>query len=178
MPIDASHLWRQLALGEDTDPELKEARFRADQVIGPRRDDLADDPADGLAALANGRGERLVLGVTDERRPQGLDPAQLDALADLVTEICSDSVKPPLGLQSVPGVGAGARGRRRRWSSSCRRARRCIVAGRAFPSPGTQETPDGCGEGPPAGAGAGAVGCRRLLGIRPAVHVNDQRADP
>ena len=67
--------------------------------------------ADGLAALANGRGGRLVLGVTDERRPQGLNPAQLDALADLVTEICSDSVKPPLDFShfrvSAPGPAGG-----------------------------------------------------------------------
>ena len=106
MPIDASHLWRQVVLGEDTDLELKEARFRGDRVVGPRRDDLADE----LAALANGRGGRLVLGVTDERRPQGLEPARMDALADLVTEICSDSVKPPLdfGLFRVPApVAAG-----------------------------------------------------------------------
>ena len=47
MPIDASHIWRQVALGEDTALELKEARFRGDRVVGPRRDDLAD----GLAAL-------------------------------------------------------------------------------------------------------------------------------
>ena len=86
MPIDAPRLWQQVALGEDTELELKEARFRGRRVVAPRRDDLAD----GLAALANGRGGRLVLGVTDERRPQGLAPAQLDALADLVTEICSD----------------------------------------------------------------------------------------
>ncbi len=92
MEIEAARLWQQVTLGEDTDLELKEARFRGDRVVGPRRDDLAD----GLAALANGRGGRLVLGVTDDRRPQGLDTAQLDALADLVTEICSASVKPPL----------------------------------------------------------------------------------
>ncbi len=107
MPIDASHLWRQVSLGEDTELELKEARFRGDRVVGPRRDDLAD----GLAALANGRGGRLVLGVTDERQPQGLDPAQLDALADLVTEICSDSVKPPLDFSlfrvAAPGPPGG-----------------------------------------------------------------------
>ncbi len=109
MAIDAPRLWQQVALGEDTALELKEARFRGDRVVGPRRDDLAD----GLAALANGRGGRLVLGVTDDRRPQGLDPAQLDALADLVTEICSDSVKPPLdfNLFRVPApepAGGGA----------------------------------------------------------------------
>ena len=107
MPIDAQRFWQQVALGEDTELELKEARFRGDRVVGPRRDDLAD----GLAALANGRGGRLVLGVTDERQPQRLDPAQLDALADLVTEVCSDSVKPPLDFSlfrvSVPGPVAG-----------------------------------------------------------------------
>ena len=109
MPIDEPRLWQQVALGEDTAFELKEVRFRGDRVVGPRRDDLAD----GLAALANGRGGRLVLGVTDERRPQGLDPAQLDALADLVTEICSDAVKPPLDFSlfrvAAPGrAGGGA----------------------------------------------------------------------
>ena len=92
MSINASRLWQQVALGEDTGLELKEVRFRGLRVVGPRRDDLADE----LAACANGRGGRLVLGVTDDRQPQGLDPSQLDALADLVTEICSDSVKPPL----------------------------------------------------------------------------------
>ena len=107
--LDAPSLWRQVALGEDTDLELKEVRFRGDRVVGPRRDDLAD----GLAALANGRGGRLVLGVTDERQPQGLAPGQLDALADLVTEVCLDSVKPPLdfSLFRVPApapAGGGA----------------------------------------------------------------------
>ena len=92
MPIDASRLWEQVALGEDTDLELKEARFRDSRVVGPRRDDLANE----LAAFANARGGRLVLGVSDDRRPQSLDPWQLDALANLVTEIGSDSVKPAL----------------------------------------------------------------------------------
>ncbi len=49
MPIDAPHLWEQVALGEGTDLELKEARFRGSRVSGPRRDDLADE----LAAFAN-----------------------------------------------------------------------------------------------------------------------------
>ena len=79
MSINASRLWQQVALGEDTDLELKEVRFRGLRVVGPRRTDLADE----LAAYANGRGGRVVLGVTDDRRPQGLDPAQLDALAGL-----------------------------------------------------------------------------------------------
>ena len=102
MPTDTSRLWEQVALGEDTDLELKEARFRGGRVSGPRRDDLADE----IAAFANAGGGRLVLGVSDERQPQGLAPAQLDALANLVTEICSDSIKPPLdfGIFRMPAV--------------------------------------------------------------------------
>lgn len=87
MPIDAERLWAQVALGEDTDLDLKEARFRGKELKGPGRDHLADE----LAAFANARGGRLVLGVTDDRKPQSLQPAQLDALADLVTEICTAS---------------------------------------------------------------------------------------
>ena len=92
MPIDSSRLWKQVALGEDTELELEAVEFRGREVSSPRRDALADE----LAAFGNAGGGRLVLGVTDNRQPQGLDPAQLDALANLVTEICTDTVKPPL----------------------------------------------------------------------------------
>ena len=50
----------------NTGLELKEVRFRGLRVVGPRRNDLADE----LAGCANGPGGRLVLGVTDERRLQ------------------------------------------------------------------------------------------------------------
>ena len=92
MPIDAPGLWQQIRLGEDSGLELKEARFQGLRVSAPRRDDLADE----LAAFANAAGGRLVLGVSDDRRPQSLDPEQLDALASLVGEICSDGIEPPL----------------------------------------------------------------------------------
>ena len=92
MPIDAPGFWEQVRLGEDTALELKEVRFRGHRVQAPRRDDLADE----LAAFANAQGGRLVLGVTDDREPQSLDPDQLDALSRVVNEICTDSIKPPL----------------------------------------------------------------------------------
>ena len=103
MPVDASRLWEQIRLGEDSDLELKEIQFRGGRVSAPRRDDLADE----LAAFANAAGGRLVLGVSDDREPQSLDPAQLDALANLVSEVCSDSIKPPLdfNIHRVPTPG-------------------------------------------------------------------------
>ena len=92
MVIDAPRFWEQVRLGEDSRLELKEVRFQDDRVSAPHRDELAD----GFAAFANARGGRVVLGVTDDREPQALTPAQLDLLAKRVTEICSDSIEPPL----------------------------------------------------------------------------------
>ena len=104
MPIDAPGFWEQVRLGEDTALELKEVQLRGRRVHAPRRDDLADE----LAAFANSQGGRLVLGATDDRKPQSLDPAQLDALARVVSEICTDSIKPPLvfSIHRVPSPGA------------------------------------------------------------------------
>ena len=154
MSVDTLHLWRQVALGEDTDLDLKEARFHGNEVKGPRRDHLADE----LAAFANGRGGRLVLGVSDDRKPQSLEPAQLDALVDLVTELCSDSIKPPLELSvfrvrapepaqggvlvvEIPDERDGTQ-----------------VPWRLFSPARRQEAPDGPCRGPPAVAGPRTVG--------------------
>ena len=92
MLIDSPLFWEQIQLGEDTGLELMEARFQGSRVSAPHRDGLAD----GFAAFANTGGGRVVLGVTDDRKPQSLTSAQLDLLANLVTEICSDSIDPSL----------------------------------------------------------------------------------
>ena len=108
MAIDAQRFWEEVRLGEDTGLELKEARFRGQQVSAPHRDGLAD----GLAAFANSGGGRLVLGVTNDREPQSLEPERLNVLASLVTEVCSDSVEPPLdfSLYRVPALPPGGGG--------------------------------------------------------------------
>ena len=108
MSVDAPRFWEEVRLGEDTGLALKEAQFRGQQVSAPHRDGLAD----GLAAFANSGGGRLVLGVADDRKPQSLDPTRLDALANLVTEVCSDSVEPPLdfSLYRVPALPLGGGG--------------------------------------------------------------------
>ena len=108
MSVDAPRFWEEVRLGEDTGLELKEARFRGQQVSAPHRDGLADE----FAAFANSGGGRLVLGVADDRKPQSLDPTRLDALANLVTEICSGSVEPPLdfSMYRVPALPPGGGG--------------------------------------------------------------------
>ena len=86
-------LARRVRLGEDSILELKSVRLAGGKVRSPRRDDFADE----LAALANGRGGTLVLGVDDKtRRVQGIPLDSLDAVEGWVREICNDSIDPAL----------------------------------------------------------------------------------
>jgi ATP-dependent DNA helicase RecG len=88
-----AELLRQIRLGEDSRLELKEVRFAGQRIAGPGRDALADE----LAAFANAEGGVCVLGVRDEDRTvMGVPLEQLDALEQFVTELCSDSIEPPL----------------------------------------------------------------------------------
>ena len=139
MPIDAPGFWEQVRLGEDTALELKEVRFKGRRVQAPRRDDLADE----LAAFANSQGGRLVLGVSDDRKPQSLDPDQLDTLAGVVTEICTDSIKPPLvfSIHRVPSPGTSAAIQAASCWSRYREVKRFIP--RPAAASGGGETPSG-----------------------------------
>ena len=103
MPTDTSRLWEQVALGEDTDLELKEARFRGNRVSGPRRDDLADE----LAAFANARGGRLVLGVSDEPTAAGARSRATGCLGEPGDGDLFRQHQAAAGLRHLPGAGAG-----------------------------------------------------------------------
>ena len=86
-------LANRIRLGEDAGLELKEVHFKGQKVKGPKRAELADE----FAAFANSRGGLFVLGVSDETRMvTGIPLDRLDAVEDLVREICNDSIKPPL----------------------------------------------------------------------------------
>ena len=82
-----------IRLGEDGGLELKAVHFRGNKIVGPKRDELADE----LAAFANSAGGVLVLGVGDETREvTGIPLERLDAVEALVREVCNDSIRPPL----------------------------------------------------------------------------------
>ncbi len=86
-------LLEAIRLGESSSLELKEARFSGRRVVGPSRDDLADE----IAAFANSRGGVLVLGVEDRSRDIiGIPQDRLDAVVDFVKEVCHDSITPPV----------------------------------------------------------------------------------
>jgi predicted HTH transcriptional regulator len=83
----------KVRLGEDNALELKRVVLAGREVKGPKRDDLADE----LAAMANTADGVCVLGVDDgTREVLGIPVDALDAVEQLVRELCHDSVNPPL----------------------------------------------------------------------------------
>lgn len=92
MATDAD-LERRIRLGEDSSLEFKTLDVADGRVRGPSRRAFADE----LAAMANGRGGTLVLGVDDKtRRVEGLRLEDLDVVETWVREICNDLIKPSL----------------------------------------------------------------------------------
>lgn len=83
---------RQMRLGEDSHWEFKEIRFAGNVPKSPSRDNLADE----LAAFANTDGGVLLCGVTDNSEVQGMSRQQMDALERVLTEICTDRIKPSI----------------------------------------------------------------------------------
>ena len=58
MKYSREELINKIRLGEDSSLEFKTVRFRGNKIIGPSRNDLADE----LAAFANADGGVLLLG--------------------------------------------------------------------------------------------------------------------
>ena len=83
----------RLQLGEDLTLESKRVDVAGQRVKHPDRGDFADD----LAAMANGRGGTVVLGVDDRSREVlGIPLTDLDIVEGWVREICNDSIEPAL----------------------------------------------------------------------------------
>ena len=87
---------RQLRLGEDNAWEFKSVEFRNNELARHQRDGWADE----IAAFANARGGVLLLGVTDAGEAQGMSRGQLDALERVVMEICTNSIKPTIRIET------------------------------------------------------------------------------
>ena len=90
MNFSDEEIKRQMRLGEDSHWEFKEIVFTENVPKSPSRDDLADE----LAAFANTDGGVLLCGVTDSGDVQGMSRKQMDALEQLLTEVCTDKIEP------------------------------------------------------------------------------------
>ncbi|MBI4603782.1 MAG: putative DNA binding domain-containing protein [Planctomycetes bacterium] len=87
-----AELLEKIRLGEDSAFEMKAVHFRGTKIVGPGRDELADE----IAAFANTHAGVLLLGVEDKtRRIEGIPADRLDAVEGLVREILHDSIEPP-----------------------------------------------------------------------------------
>ena len=108
---------RQMRLGEDSHWEFKEIEFAGNVPRGPRRADLADE----FAAFANTDGGVVLCGVTNSGDAQGMSREQIDALEQLVVEVCTDMINPPVrpvvlrrenrGRSTIPADRSAARSR-------------------------------------------------------------------
>jgi predicted HTH transcriptional regulator len=89
----ADELLRQIHFGEDSSLELKDLRYKGNQIAEPRRDDIADE----FAAMANSFSGVIVFGVDDKSKTiTGIPEEKMDAVETWIREICNDSIKPQL----------------------------------------------------------------------------------
>ena len=92
MATDAD-LARRIRLGEDSSLQFKTLDLAGGRVRGPSRRDFADE----LAAMANGRGGTIVLGVDDKtRHVQGFRVEDLDLVETWARDACNDLIRPPI----------------------------------------------------------------------------------
>jgi ATP-dependent DNA helicase RecG len=90
----ASEWLTRIRLGEDSGLELKRLVMRGDsKVDGPHPDSLADE----MAAMANGNGGCLILGVDDTTKQIiGIEHLALDVVEKWLAEIGQTRIQPPL----------------------------------------------------------------------------------
>ena len=107
MAYSSEQVTEQLSLGEDSQWEFKQVLFEGDR---PKSLGRSSDWADEMAAFANTNGGVLLCGVTDQGEVQGMTGSQMNELEKLLVEICSDSIKPSIHINTfrkkVTGKGA------------------------------------------------------------------------
>lgn len=88
-------------LSETSSLELKSVQIAGTKVKAPTRDDLSDE----IAAFANHKGGMIVFGVAPKTKEiQGIDIESVPVLIQFISEICHDSVEPPIVAFSVESI--------------------------------------------------------------------------
>lgn len=99
--LSATQILEKIRTWESSGVDFKEVRFGKDKVTGPNRGDLSDD----VAAFANQYGGTIIFGVADKTRQIiGIDPSKISILVKYISEICRDSIVPPVVYFYVDSV--------------------------------------------------------------------------
>ena len=99
--LSASQVIDIIEMEEKLRAELREISIQNGTVLTPHRDGISDE----LAAFANSSGGTIIFGVSDkERHIIGIELSDTSAFVDWITEICCDSVKPPIVKFEVNSV--------------------------------------------------------------------------
>ena len=96
MSYGSKEVIRRLRIGEDSHWEFKQVDFAGSRPRSPSRNDWADE----IAAFANANGGVLVCGVTDGGDVPGLSRGQIVRLDDLLVEVSTDTIKPPVRIRT------------------------------------------------------------------------------
>ncbi|MYG68707.1 MAG: hypothetical protein F4199_01455 [Rhodothermaceae bacterium] len=94
MNITDEQIRQRLTMGEDGRWEFKQIEFNGDEPKSPRRDDLADE----MGAFANVNGGIILCGVSDNGELQGMSEKQAAGLSQLLAEVSTDAIEPPLRI--------------------------------------------------------------------------------
>lgn len=85
-----------LRLGEDSNVEFKEILLSEKKIMSPNCPDIAKE----LSAMANASGGIVVFGVRDDPRALvGIPLDRLEQVETFISEICQDSIDPPLPVR-------------------------------------------------------------------------------
>lgn len=99
--FSATQILEKIRTWENSGVDFKEVRIGNDKVTDPRRDDLSDD----MAAFANHYGGTIIFGVANKSRQIiGIDPSKITILVGYISEICHDSIVPPVVFFYVDSV--------------------------------------------------------------------------
>ncbi len=91
--LTAAQILERIDTGGNSGIEFQEARINNGRVAIPHRDILSDE----LAAFANQSGGTVIFGVSDNSQQiVGIEPSNISALVSYISEICHDSVAPPI----------------------------------------------------------------------------------
>lgn len=93
MMLSNTEIIEKINTDEDSGVEFKTVEVRGCKIKSPERDDLSDE----IAAFANQEGGIILFGVEDKTRQiVGVHDSGVKPLNDLVSEVCRDSIKPPV----------------------------------------------------------------------------------